>query len=247
MSSEPENSAPSPGTSPQRPAQIHVAMTEALKMVKAIYKDRRNEQQRFNFRSVDDVYLALRPALETQGITILPVLRMINYDVIMTAKGKAMNFCRVTVEYHFTAQDGSTVMATVPGEGMDSADKATAKAMSVAYKTAMFQVFCIPCEEDERDRDGDYTDPMPEGRAAPTTDTPTTGTTTTSYCTPEQLEQLHAAGETLCGSRKAWLAYAPELATWASNGGVTDIQDLTQDEAAAAISDLNTKINSKGN
>ena len=33
------------------------------------------------------------------------------------------------------------------GEGMDSGDKATNKAMSAAQKYAFFQVFCIPTEE----------------------------------------------------------------------------------------------------
>src|SRR5690606_19364534 len=34
------------------------------------------------------------------------------------------------------------------GEAMDSADKATNKAMSAAYKYAAFQTFCIPTEGD---------------------------------------------------------------------------------------------------
>ena len=33
------------------------------------------------------------------------------------------------------------------GEGMDSGDKASNKAMAIAYKYALFQVFCIPTEE----------------------------------------------------------------------------------------------------
>jgi hypothetical protein len=35
----------------------------------------------------------------------------------------------------------------VVGEGMDSADKSSNKAMAVAFKYACFQVFCIPTEE----------------------------------------------------------------------------------------------------
>ena len=38
-------------------------------------------------------------------------------------------------------------MAVVIGEGMDSGDKATNKAMAIAYKYACFQTFCIPTEE----------------------------------------------------------------------------------------------------
>ena len=44
--------------------------------------------------------------------------------------------------------------AVVQGEGMDSGDKSSNKAMSVAFKYACFQVFCIPTEE-MKDPDAD--------------------------------------------------------------------------------------------
>jgi hypothetical protein len=59
-----------------------------------------------------------------------------------------------TIKYTFYAEDGSSVSATVIGEGMDSGDKATNKAMSIAFKYACFQVFCIPTEE-MKDPDAD--------------------------------------------------------------------------------------------
>ena len=51
------------------------------------------------------------------------------------------------IKYTFYAEDGSNVSAVVIGEGMDSAAKASNKAMAVGMKYAMFQVFCIPTEE----------------------------------------------------------------------------------------------------
>ncbi len=51
------------------------------------------------------------------------------------------------MKYTFYAEDGSHIEAVVVGEGMDSGDKATNKAMSAAFKYACFQVFCIPTEE----------------------------------------------------------------------------------------------------
>jgi hypothetical protein len=44
--------------------------------------------------------------------------------------------------------DGSKHVVKTCGEAMDSADKATNKAMSAAYKYALFQAFCIPTEGD---------------------------------------------------------------------------------------------------
>lgn len=56
-----------------------------------------------------------------------------------------VSICKI--KYTFFAEDGSSVYAIVIGEGMDTGDKATNKAMSIAFKYACFQVFCIPTEE----------------------------------------------------------------------------------------------------
>ena len=50
----------------------------------------------------------------------------------------------------------------VVGEGMDSGDKATNKAMAIALKYACFQVFCIPTEEM---KDPDAETPPPSKKA----------------------------------------------------------------------------------
>ena len=43
-----------------------------------------------------------------------------------------------------SADDGSSHKVEAYGEALDGGDKATAKAMSAAYKSAMLQTFCIP-------------------------------------------------------------------------------------------------------
>jgi hypothetical protein len=50
------------------------------------------------------------------------------------------------------------LVATVAGEGSDSLDKATSKAMSVAYRTALLQALCLPTS----DPDPDSFSPPPE-------------------------------------------------------------------------------------
>ena len=66
----------------------------------------------------------------------------------------------------FRSTDGSEVCATVIGEGMDSADKSSNKAMAVAFKYACFQVFCIPTEEMAKD-DPDAYSPEESTKAQP--------------------------------------------------------------------------------
>ena len=52
-----------------------------------------------------------------------------------------------------SVDDGSVHTVAVYGEALDPSDKATAKAMSAAYKSAMVQTFCIPVASSE-DPDG---------------------------------------------------------------------------------------------
>lgn len=119
-----------------------------------ISKARRNSQQGYNFRGIDDVYNALAPLLAKHGLCILP--RCLDRQQVerTSAKGGALFYTSVDVEFDFIAtEDGSVHTVRVPGEAMDSADKSTNKAMSAAYKYAAMQAFCIPTEGDN-DADG---------------------------------------------------------------------------------------------
>jgi hypothetical protein len=54
-----------------------------------------------------------------------------------------------TVNYKFIADDNSSIDISIACEGCDPQDKATAKAMSNAHKTALFQMFMIPTEDNQ--------------------------------------------------------------------------------------------------
>ena len=47
--------------------------------------------------------------------------------------------------------DGSTLTATVAAEAWDTGDKATPKAMSVAFRTALLQALALPTDEPDPD------------------------------------------------------------------------------------------------
>ena len=114
-----------------------------------ISKDRRNQQQGYNFRGIDDVYNALAPVIAKHGLVILP--RCISRELTErnSAKGGVLFTVVVEAEFDFvSSHDGSKHTVKTYGEAMDSADKATNKAMSAAYKYAAFQTFCIPTEGD---------------------------------------------------------------------------------------------------
>jgi len=119
-----------------------------------IAKDRRNQQQGFNFRGIDDVYNALSSLLAKHGVCIMP--RVVKRDCVerVNAKGTALFYVTVAMEFDFVCSaDGSRHTVSMHGEAMDSGDKATIKAQSAAYKAAAFQTFCIPTQGDN-DADG---------------------------------------------------------------------------------------------
>lgn len=122
--------------------------------ITGIQKDRKNEQQGYKFRGIDEIYNHLAPLLSTHGLCILPQVE--NREVVerTNSKGNALFYVTVRVRFAFVSkEDGSTHEVVTYGEAMDSGDKATNKAMSAAYKYACLQTFCIPTEGDN-DADG---------------------------------------------------------------------------------------------
>ena len=132
-----------------------------------IAKARRNKDQNFAFRGIDDVYNVLSRILSDEGLNILP--RVLSRVVAErpTRNGGVMNNVVVEVEFDFVcAEDGSRHTVKTFGEAMDTADKATNKAMSAAMKYACLMAFQIPTEGDN---DADASTPevlaQPEGPA----------------------------------------------------------------------------------
>lgn len=115
-----------------------------------IEKARRNTQQGYSFRGIDDVYGALAPLLAKHGLCILPRVTDRQVTERQTAKGGLLFYTVLTVEFDFVSTlDGSRHTVTTVGEAMDSADKSSNKAMSAAYKYAAFLSFAIPTEGDD--------------------------------------------------------------------------------------------------
>lgn len=127
--------------------KIYKAIADIMGEIGAIGKNSKNSQQGFMYRGIDAVMNAINPALVKHKVFIVPEVLEQTREERQTAKGSTLFYSICKVRYTFYAEDGSSIEAVVVGEGMDSGDKATNKAMSVAFKYACFQVFCIPTEE----------------------------------------------------------------------------------------------------
>jgi hypothetical protein len=115
-----------------------------------IGKEKKNSQQGFMYRGVDDVMNALAPIISKHGLVILP--RVTKREAIerQSKSGGALFYVTLDMEFDFVAAEDASKHTVGPiiGEAMDSGDKASNKAMSIAYKYACFQAFCIPTEAD---------------------------------------------------------------------------------------------------
>ena len=126
---------------------IFKAINKVMSEVGFIGKDSKNQSQGFKYRGIDAVMNALNPALIRNGVFAVPTVLEQKREERVNGKGTTLIYSILKVRYRFCAEDGSFIESTVIGEGMDSGDKASNKAMSVAFKYACFQVFCIPTEE----------------------------------------------------------------------------------------------------
>lgn len=138
--------------------KIYQAINNIMNEMDAIEKGKKNAQQGFMYRGVDDVMNTLKPLLSKHKVFVVPKVLEETREERTTAKGGLLLYSVLKIKYTFYAEDGSGVSAVVIGEGMDSGDKASNKAMSVAFKYACFQVFCIPTE-DMVDPDRDSPEP----------------------------------------------------------------------------------------
>lgn len=126
---------------------IFESINAVMKEIGAIGKTSKNATQGFMFRGIDAVMNAINPALVKYKVFIVPTILEQTREERTTSKGGLLIYSICKVKYTFYAEDGTSVESVVIGEGMDSGDKATNKAMSIAFKYACFQVFCIPTEE----------------------------------------------------------------------------------------------------
>ena len=170
-------------------AMIHELIGKAMPEIGAIGKDSRNTQQGFQYRGIDAVYNALNPIMAKYGLFICPEVLDQKREERTTKNGNALIYTILTMKYSIYAPDGSNVSCTVVGEGMDSGDKSANKAMSVAMKYAMFQLFFIPTE-DLRDPDAECHEVVPKNENPPANNPPANVPQEKEFTRPEPAKSV---------------------------------------------------------
>lgn len=129
------------------------ALAAVMEEVRGVGKDGYHDAPgaKFKFRGIDAVVNAVGPALRKHHVVVTPQLVSVDRRDVQTSGGKASRETCVVVRYVWTGPDGSTLESVVPGEAMDSGDKGTAKAMSVAFRIALLQALCLPTDDADPD------------------------------------------------------------------------------------------------
>lgn len=140
---------------PDEAPQTAIATIQAvMRDAQALGKGERNAQQGFNFRGVDAVMNLIGPLLRKHGAFIVPELVSHRYETAQQEGKRGPQYVTrsvVTVAYHWHGPDGSSITGTVAGEAFDYGDKATSKAMSVAFRTYLLQTLTLPTNEPDPD------------------------------------------------------------------------------------------------
>ncbi|WP_063775990.1 ERF family protein [Nocardia vulneris] len=145
---------------------IYQALSAVMNDVGAVGKGGWNDAPgaKYNFRGVDDVINAVGPILRKHGVIVVPELVTADYEIVTVGKNRTeMSSVRLQVKFHWFGPEGDEVVASVAAESFDSGDKATAKAHSVAYRTALIQTLCLPTDERDPEQDTyERSEPAPD-------------------------------------------------------------------------------------
>lgn len=127
-------------------------MTEALAKI-GISKEKTastGSSGTYKFRGIDDIRNAVAPLQKHCGLLIYPSMTHREEKERQKKDGGFALHVKVKVDMHFrSTHDGSEIVTQWENEAIDFQDKATKKAVSNCYTTAIINTFNIPTEGEE--------------------------------------------------------------------------------------------------
>lgn len=134
---------------------VHVAWSRVMGDIRHISKTEEYNAAgtRYNFRGVDRTVNAFAPVLRRHGVLVLPVQVDASYRDFKNNNNKIQRECTATVTWMIIGPAGDTFPSTLQsaGEALDSADKGTAKAQSVALRVLLLTAAMVPTGDPDPD------------------------------------------------------------------------------------------------
>jgi len=184
---------------------IEAALAAVMNDVTHVGKEGKNSAQGYSFRGIDGVLNAVGPAFRRHGVIALPHVERSEHQLVEVGKNRTpMRQATVIVRYVFHGPLGDSLDCVVAAEAMDSGDKATSKAMSVAHRTALIQALALPTHEP--DPDASSYERAPAGTSDITAPPASTGNSDDFPITPFEAkrELLDACGGNAERAREIW-------------------------------------------
>lgn len=132
---------------------VHIAWLRVRRDIRAIGKGELYNQSgtRFNFRGVDTVVNVFGPVTLKHGVHVLPVKVEAEYGEKTTKSGSKMRECTVLTTWEILGPKGDKLVVQTRGEALDTADKSTTKAQSVALRTLLLTLGLTPTSDPDPD------------------------------------------------------------------------------------------------
>ena len=130
---------------------VFQAVNAVMREVRAVGKDGKNTFDKYNFRGIDGTLNAVGPALRNHGVIAVPVVEHLEKGSVTTGKGAVMTTIILQMRTRWYGPAGDHFESVTWGEAFDRGDKATAKAHSVAFRTAILETLCLPTQEPDPD------------------------------------------------------------------------------------------------
>jgi len=151
--------------------RVWEAIAAVMAELPGIEKASRNTQQGFDFRSIDDITAQSRKLFGKHGLAIAPRVQRVDFEPVKSSKGTDGFRAVAYVDYLIGHSEGGEVGASMVGEAIDYGDKATSKAVQMAFKYLLTELLQIGSGGDDPDgQSPDVSRPQPVeamGRGVP--------------------------------------------------------------------------------
>lgn len=222
----------------RRPAERSLArkIAEIVATVGYIAKSGRNTHQNYAYATDADVLAPVRLEMAKRNLALTPDVVKTEWSTLETQRGGKNRLCSLTVEW--TLEDGDSGEKKVfknMGEGMDTQDKATYKAMTGATKYALLKLFQIPTGDDpEKDDEGPAQQEQKPKQDSGQNEGKRTTQPQASAKTAKEPKTLKARRLDVWHRAKAAGATEETFKTWAAQclGVAKPSQDITADDCA---------------
>lgn len=140
---------PDPDGYPQIP--VHLAWLRVRAEIKSIAKERVFQGQNWKFRGIDEALNAFGPVTLRHGVNVIPYRVESAFRDARTSGGKPTRECTVTTTWRIYGPMGDFFEAQTLGESLDSGDRGSSKAQSVARREILFGAGLTPTGDRDLD------------------------------------------------------------------------------------------------